>query len=457
MERIALAFVALSLVLLLVTPTVFAHRSGQLRDRMDEVLDPARTLVTESQFELAREMAALRGYLMTGDTVFLTRYRELVEFQARTIGEIMPLVRLLGDDATAAMLEYTLRVDRWHSRVQPGTPGRTVSPESGVRFPAEQRLFEAALDAATMVDQVLTDAARDLRRQIRREERIALGFGLGLALFAVTSTGLLLWFGGRLRSLAAVAQERRAEAEWALAETRRASEARERLIRGVTHDVKNPLGAADGYAELLQLGLRGEMTSVQAQTVGAIRRAIGSALEMIDELLELARAERGDLSVDRQDVDLRDLVTSVVESHRGVAEAADLSVDLSTPPYEVEAYTDARRVEQVMANLLGNAIKYTGPGGRVEVRLETVEENGTAHARISVIDDGPGIPDDERERVFMEFHRLDPGRGGGHGLGLAISRHIARRLHGEVTADGGPERGSTFVFRLPLDRVASAP
>jgi PAS domain S-box-containing protein len=240
-----------------------------------------------------------------------------------------------------------------------------------------------------------------------------------------------------------------------------ATEARSRLIRGVTHDVKNPLGSADGYAQLLELELRGTLLPEQAKLVAGVRRGIHGALGMITDLLNLSRAESGGLPIDRQPADLAALAAEAVEDARGAAETAGhvLVLDDFVP---VPVDTDSARVREVLGNLLSNAIKYTPAPGHIAVRIEAVLD-GTRGPRpgrwvaAHVHDSGPGIPLAERERVFSEFHRLHTAdQTSGHGLGLAISRLIARLLGGDLTVSGEPGQGAVFSLWLPADPETAA-
>lgn len=238
-----------------------------------------------------------------------------------------------------------------------------------------------------------------------------------------------------------------------------ATEARTRLIRGVTHDVKNPLGAADGFAQLLELELRGTLLPEQAKLVAGVRRGIRGALAMITDLLDLSLAESGGLPVHREPVDLAVVARDALEDHRGVAEAAGhvLAWEGDAP---VPIHTDPVRVCEVLGNLLTNAIKYTPAPGRITLRIET-DAGGTppgpgrwvaAHVR----DSGPGIPPDARESIFREFHRLHSAeQASGHGLGLAISRLMARLLEGDLTLSDDPGEGATFTLWLPADTTTS--
>ncbi|HYW08243.1 MAG TPA: ATP-binding protein, partial [Longimicrobium sp.] len=232
-----------------------------------------------------------------------------------------------------------------------------------------------------------------------------------------------------------------------------ATEARARLLRGVTHDIKNPLGAADGYAQLLEMELVGTLGTQQEKWVAGVRRGIGGALALIIDLLEVSSAESGDLPVHRESVDLTLLCAEAVEEHRGAAEARGHELVWNRGE-AVRLHTDPARVRQVLGNLLVNAIKYTPAPGRITVWIER-DADGTAPApsqrvAIHVSDNGPGIPLDERESIFGEFHRLHSAeQASGHGLGLAISRLIARLLDGDLTVSGEPGEGATFSLLLP--------
>ncbi|HET6228468.1 MAG TPA: GAF domain-containing sensor histidine kinase [Longimicrobiaceae bacterium] len=233
----------------------------------------------------------------------------------------------------------------------------------------------------------------------------------------------------------------------------RATEARARLLRGVTHDVKNPLGSADGYAQLLEMELAGGLAPEQARLVAGVRRGIRGALAMIGDLLDLSLAESGGLPVNRVPVDLVAVAREALEDERGAVEAAGhvLVCEGGTP---VPLVTDPARVRQVVGNLLSNAAKYTPAPGRITLWVEMRTGGEPARpgewAAVHVRDSGPGIPPDARESIFGEFHRLDSStRASGHGLGLAISRLIARLLGGDLTVSGGEGEGATFSFWLP--------
>lgn len=250
------------------------------------------------------------------------------------------------------------------------------------------------------------------------------------------------------------------ESERGRRELRQVLESRSRLMRGFSHDVKNPLNAADGFLQLLQEGIMGELAGRQQEGVDRARRAVAEAVKLIDELLDLARAEADEITIERQAVDLRRMVRELAEEYRAQAAMKGLALEARIPNEFPLLESDATRIRQVLGNLLTNAIKYT-PEGSVEVRLELVagaEAPGAeapAAARwalVAITDSGPGLTPAEQQGLFQEFRRLDTAAGTtGTGIGLASSRRIARALRGEITVASAPGRGSTFTFWLPLE------
>ena len=241
-----------------------------------------------------------------------------------------------------------------------------------------------------------------------------------------------------------------------ITERRQVIESHERLIRGFTHDVKNPLGSADGYLSLLESGVYGEMPEAQAQAVGRARRSIRTALDLVSGLLEIERAEAGRLDLEREPVDIGAAVVETVEEFDAAAAAKGLSLASSVPQGDdsLVVESDAGRVRQILANLVSNAVKYTHPNGTISVvaRVARADEAPWRGrwAAVAVTDNGPGIPLENQSLVFREFTRFDPGAAAGSGIGLAISHRLAHALGGEITFTSTPGVGSTFTLWLPL-------
>ncbi|MDQ2933857.1 MAG: ATP-binding protein [Chloroflexota bacterium] len=226
----------------------------------------------------------------------------------------------------------------------------------------------------------------------------------------------------------------------------RASEAKSRFLASVSHELRTPMNAILGFTDALLAGVDGPLNEEQQASLGWVQRGGRDLLGLINEILDLSKIEAGKLTVDAEPFDPRELVEAVVAQHRSLAAQKGIrfaSHDVGTP---AEVILDRQRVRQVLVNLIGNALKFTLEG---EVDVET---GGASESEfhVAVRDTGPGIAPEQHEAIFEEFRQAE-GASPGIGLGLAISRRLARVMGGEITLESEPGRGSVFHLRLPLD------
>src|SRR5688572_10909861 len=242
-----------------------------------------------------------------------------------------------------------------------------------------------------------------------------------------------------------------------ITEKRQIIESHERLVRGFTHDIKNPLGATDGYLVLLEMGIYGVLGPAQEETVHRARRSIRAALDLVVQLLEIERAQSGQLDMRRDSVDLEELTRDTAGEFLAAASAKSIDIEMlpSRMQDSLVVETDAARVRQIVANLISNAVKYTQAGGHVSVRAHVASDNEApwpgSWLAIEVADNGPGIPVARQRMLFREFTRFDPGAAEGSGIGLAISQRLAFALGATITVASTPNVGSTFTLWLPRD------
>ncbi|MEX2571156.1 MAG: HAMP domain-containing sensor histidine kinase [Gemmatimonadota bacterium] len=448
------AFVVLALLALLVLPMAVQERLDDLRTEIEDVAQPARDLLTEVQYLLARETSNLRGFVITGDSVFIEQYERFAQREREIYPELEQRAGLLSSTAVAEVVTLRTLSAQWHDRLEADELADRTADSDALWPLLEQELYLSTLEAASRADLALRGAIFARAQEIREVERFTRTMYTLLLLLAIGATVSVALLNARIRRLATEADLRHGEVERALEETARAVEARSSLIRGFSHDVKNPLGAADGYASLLQEGVRGELTEVQMDTVKGIRQSIGGAIEIIEELLDLSRLESGGLNIRREETDVAALAEDLVRHHAVAARDAGLEIRFQPPEDPpIAAYTDPARVRQILDNLLSNARKYTQVPGRVAVRVSRASGEAIQPGRwllVSVADTGPGIPEEEIQRIFDEFHRVPGTRGSGHGLGLSISRGIARLLGGDVTVQSTLGKGSEFQLWIPV-------
>lgn len=236
-----------------------------------------------------------------------------------------------------------------------------------------------------------------------------------------------------------------------ISERKRLEHDREKLIRGFSHDVRNPLGAADGY--LYVMSRIDQLTEAQQDKVARARRSIKAAVNLIDDLLDISRAQFGEIEITPAQTDVRALADEAADEYRAQAEAKGLALAIELSQDVPGINSDARRIRQVVGNLLSNAVKYTDHG-RITVGV-AMRDGGNAPGpghwiAIDVTDTGPGIPEGQHSLLFEEFRRLDTaGTKMGAGIGLAIGRRIAMALGGDITVQSEVGRGSTFTLWLP--------
>jgi signal transduction histidine kinase len=228
-----------------------------------------------------------------------------------------------------------------------------------------------------------------------------------------------------------------------------ANKAKSDFLATVSHELRTPLNAIAGYTELLEMELRGPLTDAQRRDLGRIRASGQHLLGLISGVLDLNRIERGQVSyapvviaIEPFLADLDDLV-----SPQAAAKSLSLVYMPSKPSLTVIA--DREKLRQIILNLLSNAIRFTPAGGRITLSAMAI---GDAHVTICVQDTGPGIPESRRDQVFEPFVQLDrsltqPQEG--LGLGLAISRDLARGMKGDLTVEGNAPAGAAFTLTLP--------
>jgi signal transduction histidine kinase len=289
-------------------------------------------------------------------------------------------------------------------------------------------------------------------------------FGDGRAVVGETLTALLPGLSGRLEQGGTLADMRLGDRVYSpsvavtpgagstdaivalrdVTDRRRAEQRRLDFYSIIAHDLRSPLSAMKLRLYGLLKGRRGVMP---AEAAGELRRmdaGIGTMATIIDDFLDIAQLQGGASNLERAPLRLVQLVDATVEDLRPLAEERQLNLELNAPVPHLSVLGDASRLKQVVSNLVGNAIKFTPPGGTIEV---SVEKRGE-HVETRVTDTGPGIEKDALPRLFDRFTRAGDTKTTGWGLGLMIVREIVESHGGEVGVESEPGRGSTFWFKL---------
>jgi len=220
------------------------------------------------------------------------------------------------------------------------------------------------------------------------------------------------------------------------------------FVLTASHELRSPLTSVQGFAELLMLE-RESLTPKQAETVEVILDNCRHLVRLLNDLLDLARSDAGRLLIKPQPAEVAPLIEDVVRTMRAQTEADKQSLTEELQPGLPPIYVEPARIRQILVNLLTNAHEYSPEGASIGVWARSL---GT-EVEIAVSDNGPGIPQDQLERIFERFTRGDAGltqRVGGTGLGLAISKSLVDLHGGSLVAESTPGQGSIFRVRLPV-------
>jgi signal transduction histidine kinase len=229
------------------------------------------------------------------------------------------------------------------------------------------------------------------------------------------------------------------------ASLQKAGQSRRAMTADIAHELRNPLAVQRANLEALQDGIY-PPTPENLEPILAQNRLL---TRLVEDLQTLALADAGELALERTPADFLALVKRVVDRFQTQARANGIDLEVSLPQNCPDIDLDPGRVEQILGNLLSNAMRYTPSGGSIEVRAHCSPEQ----VRLTVRDSGPGIPEEAFPHIFERFYRADKGRSrteGGSGLGLAIARQLARAHGGEITGENHPQGGAVFTLALPL-------
>jgi signal transduction histidine kinase len=249
------------------------------------------------------------------------------------------------------------------------------------------------------------------------------------------------------------------KAEGAREEAERANAAKSEFLSRMSHELRTPLNAILGFGQILE---RQEgLTPIQAESAEHILKGGRHLLGLVNEVLDITMAESGQMSLSLQPVAAKEIVGEVLQMIRPLAqqqniglEGCDSSEGCESSACDYRIIADRQRLQQVLFNLISNAVKFNGETGRVTVSCSPGEtgSEGAGHLEIAVSDTGPGISEEKLHRLFTPFDRLDAEKRGiaGTGLGLVISKRLVEAMNGSLSVQSTPGQGTTFTIKLPM-------
>jgi signal transduction histidine kinase len=430
-------------------------RNVQVRPLYEEirtVTEPSRSILSRVHVTLALEQSLLRDFVESEDSIAATRYLKLVQEEREAYRDFAPLASKLGDAVSNEFEQHLVLERAWHSEIE--SLLERPATERRKRDPLHARRYEDLLLSAARLDAAINSAAAARRAVIEATSRSQAWISVAIGVVALTALLIVNWLGRKLRSFAVQEELARRRLEQVV-------ESRSRLMRGITHDLTNPLHSISANAEVLDEGSKGPLSDDQRRMVRRIRSSAKHMVEMVRDLLDTSMAEGGTLNVRPSPCSIRELVTEVAGECSAAAARRQLDVTFDPGEDPLDVVTDQSRVRQILQNLVSNAMKYTNPGGKIELSASRRHLDHESVKREMIVVDvsntGAGIPPDQLEKIFEEFWRLESHKNiPGSGLGLSVARRIATLLGGALTVESSTS-GSTFTLWIPLDRRHQAP
>ncbi len=457
-----LVLIAVALVIVFSVPFFISGRLQGIRSFVSEYVSPSLVRTNDLEAALATDFAA-RGELAEGSGQSSAAATAAAAAQAAIADDergLDSLVKHVGIESASLFGAATASIEAWRreedrfaeqARTKQGATHGTSSTAARAR---RWEAVELALADLQKLEDELTRILLLQRTTLSHLERLSMLVPTWLVPLALLALAAVGWTARRTILLSQAAAKGQRDAERAMA-------AKSALMRGVTHDLKNPLGAARGYADLLADEALGPVPDAQAKVIARLRSLLSATLDTVNDLVELSRTDAEGLRIDRRESDFADIAKDCVDDYRAMSDAGGIALQFVVESFpdskSAVLSTDPLRVRQVLGNMLSNAVKYTPRGGRVQVRISLGNdaEIGAVIA-CDVSDSGPGIPETLRERVFEEFFRVPAtvAVAPGTGVGLAIARRLARLLGGDLRLAETPGGGSTFSLLLPLPRAS---
>jgi PAS domain S-box-containing protein len=238
------------------------------------------------------------------------------------------------------------------------------------------------------------------------------------------------------------------DAQVARARAEAANKAKTDFLAVMSHELRTPLNSIAGYAELLEMGLRGPLTGEQREDLGKIRRSQRHLLGLINDLMNFAKLETGHVELEFSNISVNEVLAVLDALTEPQVAAKHITYEHGRCDPTLTVWADREKTHQILINLVSNAVKFTKPSGRITVECEVGEESVSFH----VGDTGEGIPANKLASIFEPFVQVKTGFTREHegvGLGLAISRDLARMMHGDLAVESTVGIGSRFTLTLP--------
>jgi signal transduction histidine kinase/GGDEF domain-containing protein len=240
--------------------------------------------------------------------------------------------------------------------------------------------------------------------------------------------------------------------EKSIQELRKLDEIKSEFVSVASHELRTPLAAIKNAVQLILKGKAGAVNETQVKFLTMAERNINRLMNILNDLLNLSRIESGKMVMKFEELDLRVPIEFILSSFKPQVDGKSIKLQVEVPPEGPAIYGDREKVEQILTNLVGNALKFTPEGGEIVISVKPYDGDGNMMA-IAVKDSGIGIPSDQLDKIFEKFHQVEGSLQrsvGGTGLGLAITKGLVEAHQGKIFVESEVGKGSTFTFTLPV-------
>jgi len=443
--------VVVSLVALAFLPLIISRQAERLRRAEETEANPARDHLNRINFELTAQLRGLAREAVTGDTRYLADFGAAAAAQRIAMQALGADAERLGPAYVALFSQMQRESDRWHARTDRYIELLKTNPAQAGQMAVSDGNFNTLLQALYRLDQAITGFQNVHRDEHRRLARLQINLSIALSVVALLAAVIVLWTLERLRTLAASLSresERRLEALRREEEQRQVAESlvrsRDEILGVVSHDLRNPLTTIALSTQLIP-GSSEEERREHVETIVATTRRMQ---RLIQDLLDATKIEHGPLSIRHDPVEPESVAREAVAAHKPLAAEKDIKFESSIGTPLPALRGDRDRLLQAIANLLGNALKFTPSGGTIRFAVEPFD----SAVRFTVSDTGPGIPASDLPHLFEPFWQAKKTAHLGAGLGLKITRAIVAAHGGDISVSNIAGAGACFTLELPADR-----
>lgn len=421
----------IALAALAALPLVMNRRTNAIRIQMETTATPARLRLNEVNYLLSVQISSLSIAAATDDEGYLEDYRAASAARRRAMEVLGREAQQMGGNVPRRFAELENHVARWEEAVERAW-GNEAAETAEI---ARESTYAAVIDDLRLLDNAMAafeaGLSNELRRLLEMEATIAIVL-VGAALLAAVALLMLQWRLHRLANGLTAALDRERESRKTAESLVRA---RDEILGIVSHDLRSPLTTISLSAQMME---RNELVDTILATTKRMQR-------LIQDLLDAVKAESSGLSIRNDAVDLRSVTNEVVSSHALIAAKKGVELQSEVADELPPVTGDHDRLVQALANLLGNALKFTPEQGFVRLAVKADDDR----IRCIVEDSGPGMSDSDLSQVFEPFWQAKKTAHLGAGLGLKITRGIVEAHGGSIRAMNRREGGARFEFEIP--------